>query len=73
MTREQVGHLIDEMNAPIEHHAAAYHRIQAPALWDAPGPGDAGFDLEHIAQLSGFNGFPHMEIIGIVLSGSGVR
>lgn len=31
-----------------------------------PGAGNAGFNLKYVAQQAGFNGLPHMEIVGIV-------
>ena len=41
--------------------ATAYSRYPG-----CPGAGNAGFNLKYVAQQAGFNGLPHMEIVGIV-------
>ncbi len=57
--------LVEQMDAPVEHHAAAGHGILPPALRDAAGAGDAGHDLKHVAEQPGVYGFEHSGVIRV--------
>ena len=51
--------LVDEVNAPVQDHAAAMLRLLPPVAGDAPGAVDTGLDMVYLPQFSAAVDVPH--------------
>ncbi|CDC64599.1 unknown [Clostridium sp. CAG:448] len=56
---DDVDHLVDQVYAPVQHHAAAVRFFLTPVAGNAVGTLYAGFHCEHIAQLAAAVQIPH--------------
>ncbi len=50
LLRDHHHQAVQQVNAPVEHHAAALGLDAAPVAGNAPGAMVAGFDVEHVAH-----------------------
>ena len=51
--------LVDHVDAPVQHHAAAVLLVAAPVAGDAPGAVDPGLDVQEVADLAAVGDFFH--------------